>query len=335
MCSLYLERTGKVSTSEHINEYFNGKGFMALSAVALVVVTLMALTLGIQPPEVKGQGLFYTLQGTLVDAGPVSAGINLLCLLATGAIVLALNKVYTFVRSMTHMFVSAFFLLQLANPSVLVAFNAGTLLCLVAAVTLMPLFASFQDGHAQRSIFLIFALVATGTMFHYGFILLIPAYLLGFANMRALGLKGVLAMLFGLVTPFWIAFGLGIVSPSDAQLPQWALLQRPQMSLQLALAVSIAVLGLVLMVSNLFTIMNYRMQPRVYNIFLMIMPVMVIIAACLDYHDLAVFFPLLSLMVAVQIAQAYTLWTTFHHRYVFMLLFIVVCLTSAAAFLLP
>ena len=75
-----------MSTSEHINEYFNGKGFMALSAVALVVVTLMALTLGIQPPEVKGQGLFYSLQGTLVDAGPVSAGINLLCLLATGAI---------------------------------------------------------------------------------------------------------------------------------------------------------------------------------------------------------------------------------------------------------
>ena len=235
---------------------------------------------------------------------------------------------------MTHLFVSAFFLLQLANPAGLVALNAGTLLCLVTAVTLMPLFASFQDSHAQRSIFLIFALVATGTMFHYGFLMLIPAYLLGFANMRALGLKGVLAMLFGLVTPFWIALGLGLVNPTDAALPQWPLMDRPQLNLQVILAVVTAVLGIVLAVLNLFTIMNYRMQTRVYNIFLIILLVMTILAACLDYRDMAVFLPLLNLMVAIQVAHGHTLRTAFHLRYVLMLLFTVACLAFAAANLL-
>ena len=323
-----------MSTSEHINEYFNGRSFMLLSALALVAVTAVALSLGVEPSHIQGKGIFFSLQGTLIDAGPISAGINLLCLLATGAIVLALNKIYTFVRSMTHLFVSAFFLLQLANPAGLVALNAGTLLCLVTAVTLMPLFASFQDSHAQRSIFLIFALVATGTMFHYGFLMLIPAYLLGFANMRALGLKGVLAMLFGLVTPFWIALGLGLVNPTDAALPQWPLMDRPQLNLQVILAVVTAVLGIVLAVLNLFTIMNYRMQTRVYNIFLIILLVMTILAACLDYRDMAVFLPLLNLMVAIQVAHGHTLRTAFHLRYVLMLLFTVACLAFAAANLL-
>jgi len=323
-----------MSTSEHINEYFNGKGFMALSVVALVVVTLAALSLGVQPPEVEGKGVFFSFQGTLIDAGPVAAGLNVLCILLTGAIMLALNKVFTFVRSVTHLFVSAFFLLQLAHPSGLVAFNAGTLLCLVASVTLMPLFASFQDSHAQRSIFLIFAMVAAGTMFHYGFLMLIPAYLLGFANMRALGLKGCLAMLFGVVTPFWIVLGLGLASPTDAMPPQWSLMERPEINLQVAFAAVTAVVGIVLAVMNLFTIMNYRMQTRVYNIFLMIMLVIAILAASLDYHDLAVFLPLLNLMVAIQIAQAFALRTTFHHRYVLILLFTVACLATVAAHLL-
>ena len=307
---------------------------MLLCALALVAMAILALMMGVQPVPVQGKGIFFSLQGAFIEAGPVSAGVNVMCLLVTGVIMLALNKVFTYVRSMTHLFVSAFFLLELANPSGLVSLNAGTLLCLMSAVTLLPLFGSFQDNHSQRSIFLIFALIATGAMFHYGFLVLIPAYLLGFANMRALGMKGVLAMLIGLVTPFWIVLGLGIASLNEARLPQWFISELPQVNLLLVLAAATAVLGILLAVVNLFTILNYRMQPRVYNIFLVILLIMGVIAACLDYHDMAVFLPLLSLMVAVQVAQAHTLGTAFHYRYVLMLLFIVACLAFAAAHLL-
>ena len=95
-----------MSASEHINEYFNGKSFMLLCAMALVAVTAVSLSLGVEPSSIQGEGLFFPLRGTLIDRGPVSAAINLLCLLATGGIMLALNKVFTFVRSMTRLFVS-------------------------------------------------------------------------------------------------------------------------------------------------------------------------------------------------------------------------------------
>ena len=313
-----------MSTREHINEYFNGRSFMVLCSLALVAAAALAVSSGVRSTEVEGHGIFFSMQGRLLADGTLSAVVNVLCLLLTGGILLAVNKVFTFVRSMSHLFVSAFFLLQLTNPAGLVSFHVGTLMCLVVALTLQPLFAAYQDKHSQRSIFLVFALVATGCMFHYAFLTLIPAYLLGFANMRAMGTKGVLAMLFGLVTPFWIVLGLGLATPMNAVGPQWAVLYKPALTSMLVLAAVTAVLGVVLSGMNLHTIMNYRMQTRVYNAFFMIVLVLTVIVMCLDHRDLSVYLPLLNLMVAVQVAQVHTL-RTFPYRYIFLLLFVASC----------
>ena len=329
-----------MTTREHINDYFNGRPFMVLCALALMAATAVALSMGVQPAHADSTGLFFPLKGRLIEHGPLSAFINVACLLATGGIMLALNKVFSYVRAVTHLFVSAFFLLQVAHPAALVSFNAGTLMALVTALATMPLFASYQDRHSQRSIFLIFTLVATGSMFHYGFLMLIPAFLLGFLNMGVLNLKGLLAMLFGLVTPFWIVLGLGIVHPADFILPHingiWTLTGQPWTNLVLVLAVVTALLGIVLAVMNLMTIMNYRMQTRVYNAFYVFVLVMAVIAICIDYSNVAVYLPLLGLMTAVQIAHFHTLRNTFQYRYILILLFIGGCVgLFAANVLLP
>lgn len=322
-------------TREHINEYFNGRPFMLLCALAMVATAVMALSLGIGPAVSHDNGIFFSLNDALIVPGPLSATVNVLCLLATGFIMLAINKVFTYVRSMTHLFASAFFLLQMAHPQGLTCLNAGTLICLTSAITLLPLFASYQDRHAQRSIFLIFALVATGSIFHYGFLALIPAYLLGFLNLRALNVRGFLAMLFGLITPFWIVLGLRLASPDDFAWPHingvWNMVSGAPLDLTLILTSAVGILGIVLAVSNLFTIMNYRMQTRVYNVFFIIMLVMVVFAIATGLQSIQSLLPLLSLMVAVQVAQAHTLNTTMHYRFVFMLFFIVCCVGFAAA----
>ena len=324
-----------MTTREHINEYFNGKPFMVLCALALIAATVVALMFGVHSAPSESEGLFFSLKGRLIDYGPLSVTINVLCLLATGGIMLALNKVFSYVRAVTHLFVSAFFLLQIAHPAGLVSFNAGTLLCLLTVIAILPLFASYQDRHAQRSIFLIFTIVAAGSMFHYGFLFLIPAFILGFLNMGVFNLKGLLAMLFGLVTPFWIVLGLGIVAPSGFTAPHingiWTLTGQPWTDLTLVLAVITALLGILLAVMNLMTIMNYRMQTRVYNAFFVFTLVMAVIAMCTDYSNVTVYLPLLGLMTAVQIAHFHTLRNTFQHRYIFILLLIAGCIGLFAA----
>lgn len=322
-----------MARQDHINEYFNGRTFMVLCAVALVVTAAVALSLGVRPSTTSENGVFFTLWEPLIADATLSAIVNVLCLLITGGILLAINKVFTFVRSVTHLFVSAFFLLMVANPSGLVSFNAGTLLALVTSLTLMPLFASYQDHHSQHSIFLIFAMVAAGMMFHYGFLVLIPAYLLGFLNMRAMGLKGVLAMMFGLVTPFWITLGLGLASPADFAMPHyegfWQMPQAAWGSHLIIMVAATAILGMVLAGMNLYTIMNYRLQTRVYNIFFIIVLLLTIVALCVDFKHFAVYLPLLNLTVAVQVAHVHTLRSA-PYRYLFILLFTAACIASCA-----
>ena len=320
-----------MARQDHINEYFNGRTFMVLCAVALVVTAAVALSLGVRPSTTSENGVFFTLWEPLIADTTLSAIVNVLCLLITGGILLAINKVFTFVRSVTHLFVSAFFLLMVANPSGLVSFNAGTLLALVTALTLMPLFASYQDHHSQHSIFLIFTMVAAGMMFHYGFLVLILAYLLGFLNMRAMGLKGVLAMMFGLVTPFWITLGLGLASPADFAMPHyegfWQMPQAAWGNHLIMMVAAIAILGMVLAGMNLYTIMNYRLQTRVYNIFFIIVLLLTIVALCLDFKHFAVYLPLLNLTVAVQVAHVHILRAA-PYRYLFILLFTAACIAS-------
>ena len=322
-----------MTAREHINEYFNGRPFLVLCALALMAAVALAWTMGVKPASTSGTGIFFSLDGELMGSGLLSAVVNLLCLLVTGGLMLALNKVFSYVRAVTHLFVSSFFLLQLAHPASLVSFNSGTLLAIVTAIAAMPLFASYQDKHSQRSIFLIFAMVAAGTMFHYGFLVLIPAFLLGFLRMGVFDLKGLLAMLFGLITPFWIVLGLGIASPADFAMPHingiWHRPADTSATLLLILTAFTALLGVILAVINLFTIMNYRMQTRVYNAFFVFVLVAVFIALCVDYSDVAVYLPLLNLMVAVQIAHVHTLHPMHGLRYVFILLLIVGCITCA------
>ena len=327
-----------MTTRERINEFFNSRGFMLLCAVALVVTTAVACMMGVKSAPTSGKGIFFSLDGDLLGSGQLSAAVNLLCLLVTGGIMLALNKVFNYVRSMTYLFMSAFFLLQIAHPASLVSFNAGTLLALVTSIATLPLFAAYQDKHSQRSIFLIFAIVAAGTMFNYSFLVLIPAFLLGFLNMGVLNVKGMLAMLFGLVTPFWIVLGLGIASPFDFMAPQfhgiWHQPGNTAATLLLVLTALTVLMGLILAIMNLFTIMNYRKQTRVYNAFFVFVLFSLIVAICIDYSNVAVYLPLLNLMVAVQIAHAHTLRSTHGYRYIFILLLIVGCLAFAAVNLL-
>ena len=303
---------------------------MILCAFVLMVATALALSMGVQPVSVESTGLFFTLRGSLFEARLSSAAINVFSLFVMGGIMLALNKVFSYIRSVTRLFVSVFFLLQLANPAGLVSFNAGTLLGLVTVMLVLPLFASFQDRHSQRNIFLVFAVIAAGSMFHYGFLVLIPAFVLGFLNMGVFNLKGLLAMLFGLITPFWIVMGMGIVTPADFVMPHvdgiWNLTDWSDLGMTHILASLIAVMGIVLAVMNLMTIMNYRMQTRVYNAFFVFVLVMAIIALCIDFGNVVVYLALLSLMVAVQIAHVHTLRATMPSRFIFLLLIIAGCL---------
>ncbi|MBQ9219308.1 MAG: hypothetical protein IJ160_14200 [Muribaculaceae bacterium] len=300
-------------------DWLNGRTFMTITGILLAIMAV--LSSGRVPVAEAGSGIFFEMPTVLVEPGLPSALINVACLVGIGALMLLINKVFSFVRSMTSIFVSAFFLLEFAVPATSSVFNTGTALCLILVLGVLALFASYEDLHSQGRIYLTMTILATACLWQWAFLILIPAFAIGFMYMRAMDFRGFLAMLLGLATPFWIVIGLGIVNPATDFKPLainavWATLDLSQTRLLVGWAAVVAVLSLVLTVMNLSTILNYRLQFRVYNAFFIVVTLLSVLAMCIDYRDMLVFLPLLNLCLAIQLAHTFTLSTQPKRHYV-------------------
>ena len=175
---------------------------MTLTGILLAVMAMMVS--GRVPVAEAGSGIFFEMPNVLVEPGLTSALINVACLVGIGALMLLVNKMFSFVRSMTSVFVSSFFLLEFAMPVTSSVFNTGTALCLILVLGVLALFASYEDMHSQGRIYLTMCILAAACMWQWAFVILIPAFAIGFMYMRAMDFRGFLAMLLGLATPFWI-----------------------------------------------------------------------------------------------------------------------------------
>lgn len=324
---------------ERINEFLNSRTCAALAVAVFVLASFLAFDAGHFTQPDTGNGIFYSLTDNLIANKFLSYGINVLAVLIITNLTMALNKVYNFVRSVTFVFAATFLALELGNPFVMTQFNTGTALILATVSLLFTLFSSYQKiGHSQNSIFLTFAALSFCCMFQYAFLVLVVAFAIGFFQMRSMAFRGILAMVIGMITPFWIMIGLGIVNPKDATPPQietiWTELQAGQVQLAIAFTAAIAILAILLMMTNLLTIMNYRLQTRVYNSFIMTLTLVTIAMMCIDYRNMMIYVPLLNWCVAIQVTHTFTINRHFLRRYILVIAILAAAFGVYAGYLL-
>lgn len=320
-----------------IIEVLNGRTFAVLAAIVLVVTAVIATTLGGVPPVDVGNGMFFDLSAVPFQATQITMFINVALIIATGLLTLFLNKLYSFVKAFTFIGAAMFFLLESALPMCSSVLNVGTILCLVLVLGTLLLFGTYENKYAQRPIFLVSCVLGFGTMFNWAFVALIVAFVLGFAYMRAMNWKGFLAVLIGLFTPFWIAFGLGLIVPSQFKLIEinsvWETLAAGQVRAMVIWIVAVVVVTVVLSAINLLSIYHYRLQFRVYNAFFLLVTLVSVIGVCVDYRDMLIFVPMLNLCLSVQVAHTFTI-STFPKRYIFIFLLVIASLAAFVANLL-
>jgi len=166
-------------------------------------------------------------------------------------------------------------------------------------------------------------------MFQYTFVYLIPVFFIGFLQMRAMYIRSALAMLFGLVTPFWIVLGLGIIGLEDLHAPQlanvWEHLGVEQYRNVIILLSVTAFVTIVLLIANVLQIINYKMQVRAYNGFFLVLTILTMIVMAVDFDNVMVYFPVLNLCLSIQIAHSFTI-QKYLRRYIPYLLFVLSCL---------
>lgn len=315
---------------EHeINKFLNGRQFFILAAVLFVFSTIMAAVSGLSVTQGSTAGVCFSSISTLALPPFISTLLSVVGIIGVCAVLSLINKIYSFTRDVTYIFASSFLLLSIVYPEIVTRLSDGTILALIVVWLSYLLFSTYQSMYPQRRVFLISVILSCCCMFQYTFVYLIPVFFIGFLQMRAMYIRSALAMLFGLVTPFWIVLGLGIIGLEDLHAPQlanvWEHLGVEQYRNVIILLSVTAFVTLVLLIANVLQIINYKMQVRAYNGFFFVLTILTMIVMAVDFDNVMVYFPVLNLCLSIQIAHSFTI-QKYLRRYIPYLLFVLSCL---------
>ena len=177
-----------------IVDYFNNRGFFGLSILLLVIFSVIASG-NFDVPQ-RGYGTFHNL-GAWISSSDTSCFVAVVCNLIIGVLLVTLNIMFRYIKTYNcFVFAAVFVLLQGINPFLSTRFFSGTALCFVVVLSLFFMFEQYgKRNDAGQGIFLVMALLSFFSIYHYVFFLLIPLFILGFAYMRVLDVRGVFSVI--------------------------------------------------------------------------------------------------------------------------------------------
>lgn len=191
---------------------------------AAVIGMLMLLGTLFLFPEIRLEGSYgiaFPSPNLWPGSVPSSWIMNSVMVLAVAPIMIFCNKKYNFVQGGGMALPSSFIILICGNPFLTRYFCASTLLLIVNCFALWILFDTYKKRNATPDFFVIATLISLGSMVQYAFLPMTIVYLGGGFIMKSLKIKEFLAFLLGLIAPYWVGIGFGIIPLSSLQMPEW------------------------------------------------------------------------------------------------------------------
>lgn len=257
-------------------------------------------------------GLLFSSADQWIRDITLSRIVNTLLILSGGILLLRINARFSLIRKHTLLLLIFFLLLELSTPQLTRLCN-GNILALVLLSTLLLLFHTYQQEHAQPA-FLIIGILSLCTLFCTASFYYIPLYIIGFAQLRYISPKSLLGGLVGFITPFWILTGLGIIPLSQLAglftFSSWGMPDvLPCSYTQLSIIALTAALGLFSGVATLHSTFNEKRQIRACNGFINLLSVYTAILLFLDFKNYMLYLPVLNTAVSIQAAFFFTNYT--------------------------
>ncbi|MCM1504606.1 MAG: hypothetical protein NC127_05370 [Muribaculum sp.] len=222
-----------------------------------------------------------------------------------------LNKAFNIIRHVTRLFAGLFIFFQGACPSVMGQLYDGTLMCALLLLSMVPMFDSFQNPKDTRRVFLTFCLISFGSLCDVSCVAYLAVFLIGCIQMQCMKFKAFLAMLLGIITPYWIVFGAGLARISNLQMPEFVSIfhtvPKGDALILLVYAGLTMFLGIVAGVLNLVKVYSYNARTRAYNGFFMVLFLCSCLLALVDYRRFTVYLPIINLTSAFQIGHFFVI----------------------------
>lgn len=303
---------------------------MTRVAFAGVTLTLLILTLCLFPPILTSGDLGLCLPSPNEWRLPHFAGwvINTLLIILSVGILAAANKKFNFIPEANSILTLGLPMLLAFNCLTTATITTSTLLLLCNVCTLFVIFSTYEENNAAKEFFIIGTLPAIGAMFQYSFLTMIPIYIAGGLLMKSFRLREFIAFLFGLIAPYWIVIGLGIVSLPSFRLPESLMVFATQAVehdiFYSVLASGItAFLSLILALYNGVRLFSRNSRLRCMHMTINFMGFGALMAIIFDFNNFAAYFGTLSLWLSVELAALLHLYHIRQSKIAMLLLLVV------------
>lgn len=248
-----------------------------------------------------------TPSGWLGFMPELSWGVNFAVLSATAWAMIAINRQFNILRTLSVFFAAYFLFITCSTPFMSCFAGTSSVLAACMIFCMWILFTLYNEPHSNRRIFLIFAILSVGTLYDWKFLFFIPLFVIGLAQMRILRTKKIIAALIGIFTPPWIVFGLDLMPipqlPHIFFTPPTILLQSPEALPFLCSVLLTMAIGFLLGSINLLRILGFNARARAYNGFLALLGIYTGILAIINFTALPDYMTLLNACVAFQVGH--------------------------------
>lgn len=282
-----------------------------LILVALAVVPSALLAYRSMPIDYIGgdRGLLYPSANLWITDHFVEMWVNIGVTFAMAALMIALNRTFNLLKTMTLLDSSLFLVMSMSTPWLLVQFHTGTVLTLTLLLCLFLLYSTYANPDGLKRVFLIFAILSAMSMTQYCYVVYMPVFIIGCAQMRIFGARTVSAIVLGIVTPWWIVLGSGLASVHDIHMPQMAALFNSfdiveNLGLVMAVLLSTALL-LIGWTLHFPRMIAYNAHMRAYNGTLSVLALVTLIAICADFANISAYAPTLFMCSAFYISRMF------------------------------
>lgn len=222
-----------------------------------------------------------------------------------------INKNFSLIKTGQPLGASFFLPLCFSNLFIGGHWSATPVVTLFVLFIYASLFNAYRARNGTRPMFFVATCLSIGSMFEYAFIPLgIAAFAASFL-METMRPKEFLAMGLGLISPYWVAIGFGLINPLELRLPHPVTVFAGKMTPEIFLTLTVAgVMALCAVILSLYNgLILYAGNTRVRRSILVMNTFGVIsaVSMLLDVHNARAYLGVCNIWVAMQLANLFAL----------------------------
>ena len=290
-----------------------GQGVLFAAILIAAVMSAVGFFTGPQTQLSGRMGLCLPSPNLWPLIPEVSWTLNLAFIVLTAFGLYLANKAYTFIPNPSIVVISAFVVMCCSNPWISGMLTSSVIMAAVNLYCISLTFGSFKERNASQCFFLIATMLSIGSMFQYAFVFMAPVYIAIGITLKCFRFRELLALLMGLVAPYWVSIGLGLIPPESINIPTFTNLfegyssKMELFSGTVNLSVT-ALFALLFGLNNLVKLYAGNSRRRLFNTSLNLMGIACVAMMAIDFNNMTAYMATFYMIAAVQFANVFALW---------------------------